>query len=765
MLRVLRQSVRVILIVGISAVTVPATVVATVVGSLIFLPLPATLPTPKLALASEPSTVLDINGNPIASFREFEQQIPVQPSDIPTILKEAVISSEDRDFYHHGGVDPRGSLRALIADLRGKGYVQGGSTIAQQYVKNAYTNKSRTLARKLKEAILASQLARQLPKDEILFKYLETSYFGGGAYGVGAASETYFHKRVNDLTVSEAALLAGVLPAPSKYDPRANPIFAEQRREQVLRKMLDQGYISAAEYDYARVSQVYPGNKADLLPKGAPATLVYPPQADKVTYPYFADYVRRWLELDPRVGPSLLYRGGLRIQTTIDPAIQAAAEKSVNDALAGTSPPLDMALVAIEPQTGFVKAMVGGRDFNADQTNLALGGCEPVPPKVTVLVAATCKDGTVPEGGGTGRQAGSAFKPFTLATAFSRGLSPEKPYYAPVVYTIPNCRGGDAAGCLIHNAGDGEGGFQTTLRQATWDSINTVYAQVITDPNVGVQRVAEMAKTLGVTSAWYSPQVHGPSYTLGVVGVSPLDMASAYGVFDNHGVRVPPTPVVLVEDSHRHILIDNRTPHGTQVIDSAIADNVTDVLRGVITSGTGTAANIGRPAVGKTGTTSGYDDAWFVGYVPTLSTAVWIGNKDKETHSMRYERGVPQPPYGGTAAAPTWREFMTQALQNVPPTDFSQPPPLKPIADLLDRQQRQGIDPGYQRYPVDIGSGGPYQYGPAPPVAVAPTTTTTAPPRTTTTSTSTTVQSGPGPPVTVVNSPGASPGAGGNNTS
>jgi penicillin-binding protein 1A len=729
LLRKVVRLLRVLVIVAVSAVLVPLAVVATIVGSLIFLPLPATLPTPKLTVTSIPSVVLDSQGTQIATFREFEQQLPIKQSDIPTVLKQAVIASEDRNFYHHGGVDPRGSLRALIADLRGKGYVQGGSTIAQQYVKNAYTGAKRTLSRKLKEAILASQLARSMPKEEILFKYLDSIYFGDGAYGVGAASETYFHKPVNQLNAGEAALLAGLIPAPSRYEPRANEVLAEERRQTVLKKMLEQGYLTQAEHDYWRVAQVYPADKVNLLPKGAPATLVFPAQQDPVTYPYFVDYVRRWLELDPRIGPTLLYRGGLRIQTTIDPAMQWLAQGAVNATLSASSEPVEMALVSIEPQTGFVKDMVGGRDFAADQTNLALGGCEPVPSGDTVVVAATCKDGNTPLGGGTGRQPGSAFKPFTLAAAFEAGISPEKVYYAPLVYSIPNCRG---ATCTIHNAGDGEGGFSTTLRQGTWQSINTLYAQVIDDPAVGVQRVATMAKRLGVTSAWYSPQFHGPNYstpnyTLGVVGVSPLDMASAYGVFDNHGLRVAPTPVAFVENPAHKLLIDNSHPQGTQVIDPAVADNVTDVLRGVISSstGTGTAANINRPAAGKTGTTTDYTDGWFVGYVPTLSTSVWMGNKDKSKRTLRNERGVPQPPYGGTVSAPTWAAFMRQAVKNVPVTDFSQPAPLKPVADQLNRQQRNGIDPGGRRYPIEVGPGGPYQYDPTPLQPVAPPTTST----------------------------------------
>ena len=751
--QLLRQFTRVILITVICGVTVPIGVAATIIGALIFLPLPANLPPPKLASTSQPSQVFDDQGNLIATFRQYDQNIPVKESDIPLILKEAVIASEDKGFYHHGGVDPRGTLRALIADYRGNGYVQGGSTIAQQYVKNTYTGSSKTLSRKLREAILASQLVRQVPKDKILFEYLDSIYLGDGAYGVGAASETYFHKPVNDLDIGEAALLVGLIPAPSAYEPRANYVLAEQRRETVLKEMLQQGYINQVQYNWYRVAEVYPADKVQLLPKGAPATLVYPAEQPPVQYPYFVDYVRRWLELDPRIGPTLLYRGGLRIQTTIDPSMEVAAELSLGNTLKGTSEPTEMALVSVEPQTGFVKAMVGGRDFNADQTNLALGGCEVPAARDQVLVQATCSGGGVPEGGGAGRQAGSSFKAFTLAAALQAGIPPKQPYFAPLVYST--CRYGTCT--TIHNAGDGEGGYETNLTAATWDSINTVYAQVINDPRVGVQRVAQMAKNLGITSAWYSPQVHGISYTLGVVGVSPLDMASAYGVFANHGYRVPPTPVALVENPANKVLIDNRPtlvhPLGTQVLDPAIADTVTSILQGVISQpgATGTAANIDRPAAGKTGTTSDYDDAWFVGYVPTLSTAVWMGNKDSETHSLRGTKGQYQV-YGGTFSAPTWGAFMRQALKGVPPTNFTQPAPIRPTVNQIApsaqiaRRQPQPLDPGSVSYPAVVGSGGPYTYGGSyTPFAVAPSavvTPATSPPDTTT---PTTAVGGPGP--------------------
>jgi len=734
----------------VSSVTVPTAAAVTITGALIFLPLPAALPGQAHGLASaRESVVLDTHSNQIATFSEFEQSIPVSPQDIPTILKQAVIAVEDRNFYHHGGVDIRSSLRALIRDLRGQSYVQGGSTITQQYVKNAYLNRQRTILRKLQEAVLASQLARQVPKDEILFKYLDSIYFGEGAYGVGAAAETYFHKSVRDLTTGEAALLAGLIPAPSRWEPRGNQVQAEQRRQLVLQKMLEQGYITPEEYGYWKAAQVYLADKPPL-PPGAPETLVYPAEQPKFGFPYFVDYLRRYLELAPEVGPDVVYRGGLRIQATIDPDMQAAAEKAVSNTLAGTSPPLEMSLVSVEPQTGFIKAMVGGRGFNTDQTNLTLGGCEhPENPNWQIVVPATCWENNTPLSGGTGRQPGSAFKPFTLAAALNHGVLPTETWYGPNSYTVPGCLGPQ---CTIHNAESGSYG-RINLRQATWYSVNTVYAQLVLDRRVGVARAAQMAKNLGITEAWYSPQRHGASYTLGAIDVSPLDMASAFGVFDNHGVRVPATPVVLVKDASGKTLIDNRLnptpPRGSRVLDPAVADNVTDILRGVIAGGTGRAADIGRPAAGKTGTTSDFTDAWFIGYVPTLSTAVWMGWKDTEDATKRSLRNVKgyAEVFGGTLPAQTWAAYMRVATKDIPVTDFNQPPPLQPVADAVDEAERHGIDPGEERYPIGVGEGGPYEYGPAPPEAEAPTTTTSS--TTTTTTEPGGAGGGPGPTLPV----------------
>jgi penicillin-binding protein 1A len=717
---------RVLIAFLISSVTVPVAVAGTVLAAFLVLPLPATAPTLEAGIDSQISHVYDINGDEIGIFRKFEQSIPVKRADIPAILKQAVVASEDRNFYSHHGVDIRGTLRALAADVRGKEIRQGGSTITQQFVKNAVkgVGRERTLTRKLHEAILASQLerSRRYSKDEILFRYLSSIYLGEGAYGVGAAAETYFRKPISKLSLSEAALLTGIIPAPSVYQPRGNPEGADARRAVVLGTMLKQGVITQPQYDEALAQHVW------LAVRGkapGPATLVYPPQQQQTKYPYFVDYVKRYLTA--KYGPDTVDKGGLRIQTTLDPALQQAAEKSVADSLKGTSAPLDMALASVEPPTGFVKALVGGRDFyggSAGQVNLALSDC-PVRSKLTkptdkVEVTAACWDDptVTPGGGGAGRQTGSAFKPFTLATALSQGMSPTKVYPAPRCITI-----GKYAPCNNEN----EGGGSQTVRAATAHSINTVFVQMIRD--VGVKETAEMAKKLGISTAWESPTYHGLSYTLGVIDTSPLDMASAYGVFAARGQRFPSTPIVKVQDTTGKVLEDNRKRTGQQVLEQVVADNVTDILRGVINGGTGGGANINRPAAGKTGTGENFTNAWFVGYTPTLSTAVWMGYSDSQSKPLRNIRGVPRV-FGGTLPASTWKSFMTVALKDVPATDFSQPAPIRSVADALERKARGGFDPGPRRGIAETGDGGPYEVSPAAPTPEAPATTTTSEPPT-----------------------------------
>lgn len=714
------------------AVGVPVLSGGVILASFVFLPLPATLPAAKVSSFSAPSVVYDDQGNVIATFQESGRNLPVPAKDIPQIVDNAVISSEDHNFYHEGAISIRGTLRALYDDLRHQAPLQGGSTITQQYVKGAYTGNAKTLIRKIHEAILAGEISRRLTKAQILYRYLSQSYFGEGAYGVGAAAEVYFRTPVQDLDASQAATLAGVLPAPSAYDPLFNLSAAEDRRETVLGLMKEYGHIDQAQYRQAMAEKL---TLAPDVKPGVPVTAVYgPQQAGPGKYPYFMSYLKEYLS--ERLGDQELYTGGLQIETTLDPADQAAAEAAVSQTLAGTAPNVDMSLVSIEPSTGYVRALVGGRNFAASQVNLALGGCpaKPTKPSIQVEVAPSCWSEQHPiTGGGTGFQGGSSFKAFTLATALEQGISPDKVYSGPVTITI--------AGTTYHNASF-EGGQDYTLAEATWQSINTVYVQVA--QQVGVKNLIQTAKDMGITSAWYSPQIHGLSITLGVEDVSPLDMASAYGVLADQGMRVAPSPVIKVVDGAGKTLIDNTRPAGTRVLPADIASEETQILEGVPARGTGYPnADINRPEAGKTGTTDYCTDGWYVGYTPQLSTAVWMGHLNGEVPLQNiYSRGSLVPcVYGGTLPALTWAQYMKAALQGVPATDFAQPPPPPPPPPDVFSQARQGIAAGAQRYPTDLASSGTYIYQPPPPAAAAPTTTTTTtPPSTTTTA--------PGPPAT-----------------
>ena len=296
---------------------------------------PSEIPEPSALEAGRISRVLDVNGQEIGQFEEFEQNIPVKKADIPLRVKQAVIASEDESFYSHGGVSFRGVMRALKADLTAQEFAQGGSTITQQYVRNAYTGKRRTVGRKLREVVVAAQVDRRMDKEDILFEYLSTVYLGEGSYGVGAASENYFRKPVSQLNLSEAALLAGLIPAPSRYEPRGDPSAAEEKRRIVLDKMREKGFISDSEHSEATAQRIWTVPNANPT---RPATVVHPARNMEARYPYFMDYVRRYLVA--RYGPETVFKGGLEVHTTLDPKMQAAAEKAVSDSLRGTSPPL-----------------------------------------------------------------------------------------------------------------------------------------------------------------------------------------------------------------------------------------------------------------------------------------------------------------------------------------------------------------------------------------------------------------------------------------
>jgi penicillin-binding protein 1A len=330
-MRAIRRFLRAIALIVACGLTVPVAVVTVIMGSLLFLPLPAVLPAPKAISQSQGSKVHTVDGREIAEFKDVDLKIPVRPEDIPEVLKKAVISAEDRNFYQHGGVDVRGSFRAFWTDVNGGKVTQGGSTITQQYVKKTYTDEKRNLVRKVREAVLASQLERSIPKEEILFKYLSIVYFGGQAYGAGAAAQTYFRKPVSQLTLSEAAMMAGVIPAPSKWAPRVNMVEAEFHRQLVLKGMLEQGVVTQQEYDTALNSHLVAASAGDPPPG---STVVYPPEQTAVQYPDFVDYVQRYLF--NKYGENTVLRGGLDVTVTLDTTMQDLALKSVRGMMKGT---------------------------------------------------------------------------------------------------------------------------------------------------------------------------------------------------------------------------------------------------------------------------------------------------------------------------------------------------------------------------------------------------------------------------------------------
>ena len=705
---------------AIASLIVPILVVGILAVSLLTMPFKGALPAERPSIESRITRVFDSTGAEIANYRRFETSLPVAKGDIPPVLINAVLAMEDQRFYEHKGVDSRGIFRALWADLRGGGYVEGGSTITQQYVRLLYTGDEKSAGRKLREAILAGRVEKEMTKDEILYGYLSRAYFGSGAYGVAAAAETYFGKSVRDVTLTEAAMLAGLLSAPSLYDPRANPGEAEYQRQRALGKMADQGKITQVELAQALPLRV---TLQDNLPKtGAPAaTVVKPAKALPTKYPWFSDYVRGYLIA--KYGDDMVYSGGLRVETTIDPALQAKADAAVTEALKGTAAPLDMALATVDPKTGFVKALVGGRDFNRSQVNLALGSC----PVAKTPVASEKPDKNPPPpgpvcvaGGGTGRQPGSSFKPFTLAEALEDGMSLDKTYRGPGTYTYPRCKDVATGGCTVHNVESGSYGT-IDLRQATANSVNTVYAQLIQD--VGVKDTAELAHRLGLTSIdadgkLPSGESYGPSLTLGAAEVSPLDMAAAYGVFAARGMQFPATPVLRVLGPDGKVLEDNRSRAGNRVLNETIADQMNDVLKGVVGHGTGKAADLGRPngTAGKTGTSENFSDAWFVGYTPELSTSIWMGYTDAQKPLVNV-KGLARV-YGGTLPAKTWHDYMAAALEGKPAADFTPPAPPEPVAPVAPRPSSPTTAPVVAD-PVD-----PYAPAPTYPGATYPTTPT-----------------------------------------
>ncbi len=567
---------------------------------------------------SEATRVYAATGEVIASlFRENREFVPLD--EIPLSLRQAVIAIEDERFYRHHGVDLRGTLRAVWRNLLAGEIREGGSTITQQLARAVFLSQKRVLSRKVAEMMLALEIERRLTKDEILERYLNQVYFGNGAYGVELASQVYFGKPARQLTLAESALLAGIIRAPSVYNPFQNLPLALERQRLVLRRMAELGYLTA---DQARAAAGQPLHLAATRNAGLLG----------IRAPYFVSYILP--DLLARYGEDAVYSGGLRVYTTLDPRLQAAAEKAVraglDEARRQNLHVSQGALVALDPATGAIRAMIGGYDFVSSQFNRAWQAR---------------------------RQPGSAFKPFIYATALARGIPPTRIIVdEPVTYEI---RGTVRPEDRIWTPRNYDGTFRgpVTLRYALENSINIPAIKTLAE--VGPQAVIDTARRMGITS----PLEPVLSLALGTNEVTPLEMASAYGTLATLGIHADPFGVVKVVDRDGRVL-EERTPRRQLALSADVAYVLTDLLKGVILRGTGTAANIGRPAAGKTGTTDDYRNAWFIGYTPRLVAAVWVGNDDNTP--MR--RVV-----GGTVPARIWAAFMRAALADLPPEDWTPP--------------------------------------------------------------------------------------------
>lgn len=559
---------------------------------------------------TETTYIYDINGTLLTRIHDEANREVVPLDQISPNLKRAVLAIEDSHFYIHHGINPGGVMRAFVANLEQGETVEGGSTLTMQLVKNLFLSPKRALSRKAAEAVLAIRMEQILEKNEILELYLNQVYWGHNLYGVETASQSYFNKSAADLTLAEAAMLAGIIQAPEEYSPFVNYSLSKQRQATVLSRMRELKWITAEEEAEARKQPLLVGRVTSFR---------------QSRLPYVTDATIQ--ELTRRFGRDAVLKGGMRVQTTIDMNFQRMAEETVQrwhdrlyyQGVFYNHKNGQVALVAVDPRTHFVKAMVGGSDFKESQYNRAIQAR---------------------------RQPGSSFKPFVYYTAFASGkYGPESIVNdSPVSYR-------DGSGYYSpRNYGGGFSG-PVSIRKALESSLNVPAVKI--GQAVGLNKVIEVCRTLGMTS----PMEPVISMPLGAIDLTPMEMAGAYATFASGGWHSEPTFIVQVTDSSGNMLLDN-TPKPKLVLDPWAVASLNSVLQGVINHGTATNAQIGRPAAGKTGTTSSERDIWFVGYVPQLATAVWVGNDDYTPLAAGAT--------GGGFVAPIWRDFMHKAMQGQP---------------------------------------------------------------------------------------------------
>ncbi|MEX2533946.1 MAG: transglycosylase domain-containing protein, partial [Nitriliruptoraceae bacterium] len=609
---------------------IPATILGAG-GLLAFYLIFSAIPLPD-DIASDASVVYDYTGTPVGSLAEERSRMDLSLDELPDHLIEAVLAAEDRRFYEHRGVSFTGILRAVFTNVRAGSVQQGGSTITQQYIKNAMLSPDQTYSRKVEEAALAIKLEQRYDKTTILTFYLNTIYWGRGAYGIEAAARTYFGVTATELTVNQAATLAGIIAAPEAYDPAEQPERAEGRRQYVIGGMVDTGALDEPE-----ATRLVAAGLPNVTPRAG---------LDRGPNAYYLDAVRRELSAVISFDDGRLFRG-LRIYTGLDVNLQATAQETLADAIA-EGPSDTGAIVSIDPLNGEVRALVGGPDGTVQPLNTALRSM---------------------------RQAGSTFKAFTLQAFLEAGYSPNSVFPAPSQLSI-----GDAT---IRNYG-GSGSFSQTVTEATVRSTNTVYVSM--QELIGRESVIDAARRSGLPltkrdEAFPTDRDEGDTMrpfaglTLGQDVFSPLELTAAYTTYAADGFAITPQLVVRVEDAQGRVLY---TPEVTeqQVMEVNVARTVTALLQRSVAQGTGRNAQLAdRPVAGKTGTTNDARDVWFVGYVPQLVTGVWLGNLDNT-------------PLGGSAtggglAAPVWATYMGEAVKDLPVESFPRPTDMGTVVGAL----------------------------------------------------------------------------------
>jgi len=638
-----------------------------------------TVELPEDPPALQSAVLVGEDGRELAVLSQEGQRFIIPLEEVNTVVVDALLSAEDRRFYDHGGVDPVGISRALFNNVTSSG-TQGGSTLTQQLVKNEYLSSERSLVRKAREAVLSVKLERSADKDQILERYLNTVYFGRGAYGIEAAARGYFDTSAAGLNLEQAALLVGLLRSPETADPVEDKEEATARRASVLADMVDNEVITQEQADAALAHPIAANDRpVPAAPTGGLA-------------PHFVEWVRQ--QTVEAVGEDALYGRGLRVVTTLDLDAQAAAEQAVAEVITDPAGP-QAALVALD-EDGAVRAHVGGRDYEALKVDLARGV----------------------DGGGSGRQPGSTFKPFVLQAALERGATLADRFQGPPQIEVDV----DGTPFPVENYG-GSGFGELTLADATRQSVNTVYAQLLA--TVGPAAVADAANKAGIDAELDRV----PSIALGAEEVSPQDLASAYLTLANDGTRVEPYAISRIEDGDGNLLWEPDRPDPEEgAIEPDVARTVTEALRGVIESGTGTAADIGRPAAGKTGTTQSNVDAWFAGYVPGYTAVVWMGYPDPTPMD-----GVT----GGGMPAQIWQRFMAAAMDGRETEDFPDPPDelLRPREDTTSSSSSSSTSSSSSSTSTTEPDGTT--------TTTEPTTTT---PTTEPTTTTTVAPAGPDPP-------------------